>query len=273
LAPWRFEQMRFRSYRTVILPANWKTVIDAFNESYHVQGSHPQLLLTTDDTNSQNERLGKHSNMGSLLTGGGRKRRQLRPSPRLGLSDDDWDERELLSLMVNELSGSYYKEELELVERLRTEPLPEGRTALEIFNELRVEMLRRKGIDLSGFPPDDILSGGDVHYFPNVVGPFNPGSTTLFRVRPNGLNPESTIKDLWTIEWVGEGDEREMCERKFYPEWQQKDWGLVTNQDYANIVHVQAGMHSRACKGLRLNPRQENNLIHMHQVIDQYLMS
>ena len=42
--------MRFRSYRTVIIPANWKSVLDAFNESYHVQGTHPQLLRWSDDT-------------------------------------------------------------------------------------------------------------------------------------------------------------------------------------------------------------------------------
>ena len=66
-------------------------------------------------------------------------------------------------------------------------------------------------------------------------------------------------------------DEREMCERKFYPDWTAKDWGLVTNQDYANMAHVQAGMKSRGCTGLRLNPRQEQNVIHMHEVIDQYL--
>src|SRR5690606_6638900 len=129
------------------------------------------------------------------------------------------------------------------------------------------------GVDLSGFSEDNILAGADVHFFPNVVGPFNPGSTTLFRVRPNGLDPHSTIKDLWTLEWAAEDEEREMCERKFYPVWDEKDWGLVTNQDYANIVQVQAGMTSRACKGLRLNPRQEANVLHMHEVIDEYLLA
>jgi hypothetical protein len=30
-------------------------------------------------------------------------------------------------------------------------------------------------------------------------------------------------------------------------------------------------MKSRGCAGLRLNPRQEHNVIHMHEVIDDYL--
>jgi hypothetical protein len=30
-------------------------------------------------------------------------------------------------------------------------------------------------------------------------------------------------------------------------------------------------MKSRACAGLRLNARQESNILHMHRVIDRYL--
>ncbi len=49
LAPYRMHDMRFRSYLTTVLPANWKAVVDAFNEGYHVQGLHPQILPWTDD--------------------------------------------------------------------------------------------------------------------------------------------------------------------------------------------------------------------------------
>ena len=165
------------------------------------------------------------------------------------------------------------KEERQKVEDLRNNPLPAGKSAMEAYNELRVQMLRSKGTAAAGLSDEQLLSSDDVHFFPNVVGPIYPGSTTLFRVRPNGLDPDSSIKDLWTLEWVAPDDHRAMCERKFYPDWSAKDWGLVTNQDYANMAHVQAGMKSRGCSGLRLNPRQEHNVIHMHEVIDDYLRS
>ncbi len=269
LAPFRMDQLRFRSYRTVIVPANWKSVIDAFNEGYHVQGTHPQLLRWTDDTNMQYGPLGRHTHYGSM----GEVKREIRPSPRLGLGPDDYDERELLALMISELGGLFYKDERQKVEELKTKPLPEGKSAMDVYNDLRIQMLRNKGIDLTGLSDEELLATDDVHYFPNVVGPLYHGSTTLFRVRPNGLDPDSTIKDLWTLEWAAPGEEREMPERKFYPDWTAKDWGLVTNQDYANMIHVQVGMKSRGCTGLRLNPRQEHNVIHMHEVIDQYLLS
>ncbi|HEX5096820.1 MAG TPA: aromatic ring-hydroxylating dioxygenase subunit alpha, partial [Acidimicrobiia bacterium] len=47
LAPYHLERMRFRSYLTTIIDANWKAVVDAFNEGYHVQGLHSQILRWT----------------------------------------------------------------------------------------------------------------------------------------------------------------------------------------------------------------------------------
>jgi Ring hydroxylating alpha subunit (catalytic domain) len=178
-----------------------------------------------------------------------------------------------LAVMIDELGGLFLKEERQKVLDLKDKPLPEGKSAMDAYNDLRVQMLRGKGIDLGDLTDEQLLMTDDVHFFPNVVGPIYPGSTTLFRTRPNGLDPNSSIKDLWTLEWVSPDEEREMCERKFYPDWSAKDWGLVTNQDYANMAHVTAGMKSRGCKGLRLNPRQEHNVIHMHEVIDDYLCS
>ena len=60
-------------------------------------------------------------------------------------------------------------------------------------------------------------------------------------------------------------------EHRSFADWHDRDWGLITTQDYANMEHVQAGMKSRGFRGLRLNPRQESNVLHMHRVIDSYL--
>ena len=38
-------------------------------------------------------------------------------------------------------------------------------------------------------------------------------------------------------------------ERRFYPDWTEKDWGEITNQDYANMLEVQTGMQSRGLRG------------------------
>ena len=267
LAPYHVDQMRFRSYRSTVLPANWKVVVDAFNESYHVQGTHPQILPWTDDVAIEYEQFGVHSHYGRLPNA----RRQLRPSPRLGLAEGEFDEWEILAGLVAGLGGAFLKEERELVEELRSASLPPGTNLLERYQERRMELLQSRGFDVSGLAKEQMTSADDVYWFPNLVGPVYPGSAILFRVRPNGLDPDSAIKDTWVLEWPRPGDGWRIPERKFYADWTEKDWGPITNQDYANMREVQVGMKSRGCRDLRLNSRQESNILHMHRVIDRYL--
>jgi hypothetical protein len=198
-------------------------------------------------------------------------RRELRPSPRLGLRDDEIDEGEILSSLVSGLGGLFYREEREIVDELRAAALPSGTSLLEAYQQRRMELLRSRGLDVSGLEPDQMTSADDVYWFPNMVGPTYPGTAILFRIRPDGLDPDSAIMDLWTLQWPRPDQPWQMPERKLYPDWTEKDWGVITNQDFANMAHIQAGMKSRACHGLRLNPRQESNILHMHRVIDRYL--
>ena len=107
--------MRLRSYRTTIIDANWKAVVDAFNEGYHVQGLHPQILPWTDDVSIAYEQFGRHAHYGRLPGA----RRELRPSPRLGLAPDDYDEGEILAGLVAGLGGAFLGEERAAVEELR----------------------------------------------------------------------------------------------------------------------------------------------------------
>src|SRR5437016_5884771 len=61
LGPYHLEQMRLRASLSTIIDANWKAVVDAFNEGYHVQGLHRQILPWTDDVSIEYEQLGRHA--------------------------------------------------------------------------------------------------------------------------------------------------------------------------------------------------------------------
>jgi phenylpropionate dioxygenase-like ring-hydroxylating dioxygenase large terminal subunit len=267
LAPYHLDRLRLRSYRSTILPANWKVVVDAFNEGYHVQGTHPQLLPWTDDVALDYEQFALHAHYGRLPGA----RRQLRPSPRLGLGEGEFDEGEILASLVEGLGGLFYDTERALVVELRAAPVPPGQTLLGLYQGRRRQLLKDRGVNVNGLTDDQLTSAEDVYFFPNLIGPIYPGSAILFRVRPNGLDADSAIKDTWILEWPRPGAEARRPVRKFYPDWTARDWGLITNQDYANMAHVQIGMKSRGCRALHLNPRQEANLLHMHRCIDQYL--
>ncbi len=266
LSAYHLEDMRLRAHLSTVLPANWKSVVDAFNESYHVQGTHPQILAWTDDVSIAYEQLGKHARYGRLAGA----RRELRPSPRLELREDEYDEGEILAALVGGLGGAFLADERALVDELRAAGLARGEL-LPAYQSRRLELLATRGLDVSGFEADQMTSAEDVYCFPNVVGPIYPGSAILFRARPFGLDPDRAIHDTWVLEWPRPGKERRRVERRFYPDWTAHEWGEITNQDYANMAEVQTGMKSAGFDGLRLNPRQEANLLHMHRVIDGYL--
>jgi phenylpropionate dioxygenase-like ring-hydroxylating dioxygenase large terminal subunit len=275
LGPYRLDEMRFRSYRTTILPANWKAVVDAFNEGYHVQGAHPQILPWTDDVSIAYEQFERHARYGRLENAP----RRLRPSPRVADTDAtrDMDEGEILAALVAGLGGAFLGEEREIVDDLRRQPRTPGTDLLAEYQRRRRALLERRGFDTSPLTDDQMTSAEDVYWFPNMVGPIYPGSAILFRVRPNGRDPDSAIKDTWVLEWRQPGDTHDTpprpLDRKFYPDWTQRDWGEITTQDYTNLTEVQIGMKSQGFHHLRLNPRQESNVLHMHRVLDRYLQT
>ena len=269
LDAYHLDQMRFRGYQSTILPANWKAVVDAFNEAYHVQGTHPQILPWTDDVSIAYEQLGIHAHYGRLP----QARRELRPSPRLGLTTDQYDEGEILAGLVAGLGRLFLKDEMAIVDELRAQPSSPDRNLLVDYQQRRRDLLESRGLDVSGLSLDQMTSADDVFVFPNFVGPIYPGSAIVFRVRPNGVDPDSSIKDTWTLEWPRPDQPTREWQRRFYPDWTEKDWGEITNQDYSNMLEVQTGMKSHGFKGSRLNPRQESNVLHMHRVIDRYLSS
>jgi phenylpropionate dioxygenase-like ring-hydroxylating dioxygenase large terminal subunit len=272
LAPYHLEQMRLRASLGTIIDANWKAVVDAFNEGYHVQGLHPQILPWTDDVSIEYEQFGKHAHYGRLPGA----RRKLQPSPRLELARDEYDEGEILANLVAGLGGAFLAEERAAIEELRRTGPPAGQSLLDAYQARRMELLAARGFDVSGLSPELMTSADDVFCSPNVVGPIYPGSAILFRVRPYGDEPHRSIKDTWVLEWRAPGAagaETRRAQPRFFENWHDREWGEITEQDYDNLGNVQRGMRSAGWAGARLNPRQEGNILHMHRVIDQYLTS
>jgi hypothetical protein len=235
-----------------------------------VQGLHRQILPWTDDVSIEYEQFGRHAHYGRLPGA----RRQLRPSPRLHLGPDDFDEGAILASLVAGLGGAFLGEERAAIEELRAAGPPEGSTLLEAYQARRMKLLEARGFDVSGLSPELMTSADDVFCFPNVVGPIYPGSAILFRVRPLGEDPHRSIKDTWVLEWRAPdaADDRRVTP-KFFENWRDRNWGEITEQDYENLGNVQQGMRSAGWAGARLNPRQEGNILHMHRVIDEYLVS
>lgn len=264
---YRFHNLRFRSYRTIVFECNWKTAVDSFNEGYHPQALHPQMLTWFNDTLFTYEQIGQHS----CYYVPDARQREAGPSPRLGITKEERDPAELLAERIDAIAGLFPREDQAMLQDLKENGLPPGRTIGQVFDDLRIKGYERRGIDVEGLTPRDLRGSGTIHLFPNLLGPITHGNATLYRARPNGLDPTSTLLDFWALEWAPPGAEPREIERKFYDDWTTKDWGTINNQDFANLVEITTGMRSRGFRGAMLNPVQEANLLHHQRVLDTYL--
>ena len=102
---WKPETLYIESHTAKIAPANWKIAQEAFCEAYHVNGTHPQILMSLGDTNSQ---VDVWRNCARVITPGGTFSPLLLDNPptpeqqlRYGLDLREGDEVDRKSTRLN----------------------------------------------------------------------------------------------------------------------------------------------------------------------------
>ena len=183
LDPYRWERMAWTRDITIEWDCNWKTSVDAFNESYHVQGIHPQLKWYLDDVNIQIDCYGRHN-------------RYLIPfatvSPRVAVPSQ-------IPPAIHEIMVNAGMDPAEYEGRVT-----DIRRDVQLFKRAHGAA---QGKDYSLLNDDQLTD--DYHYFifPNISINAHADDLMLFRQRPHATDPNRMYYDIWMFELVPEGEE------------------------------------------------------------------
>jgi len=271
---YEFDKLRFRWYRTVVLPCNWKLAVEAFNESYHVQTTHRQVLNWLEDY-SNSGAYGRHSAFWYPMVENGPH--QMTGSSRLGREPQPDARQYILGFVEHfhkELAAMITPRAYEATQRLRTEVSADASPDEVVAKWIQFQQ-EAAIADGAGWPPitmEDVeRSHVDWHVFPNTVFLHSSVDGVLwYRARPNGDNPESCIFDIWSLVRYAPGAEPPL-KREFYKDWHDCSWGQILTQDFINLEKMQRGMKSMGFKGLRTNPVQEQAVSNFHRALYEFI--
>lgn len=262
MASYGMESMHVIKEVVIELDANWKIVLEAFLESYHLQETHPQALPFVDDVFYQLDFF--RNGHGRLHTGVGY------PSPRC-------DDRETLP------AGLAYM----LAEAGIDPATYEGR-ALDVRAALLAAKRRPDnayGLDYSGFTDSQVTDDWNYSVFPNMTFNTHPEGVLVMRFLPHPTDPEKSLYHVWVISrklkegvrppaYMGvepdvdiSGATRPACRHNSKT---NTELGEVLDQDVSNVEAVQQGLRSRAFAG-NLYSEQEQRILQFHAEVDRRL--
>ena len=267
LAPYRLEQLRATMHVAVELPCNWKVAVEAFVETYHVQGIHPQLMPYVDDVNTKFDLLGDHTRM--IVPFGV-------PSMRIEHIDQ------------GEIYESYYKVAGRVAVRDKGAPPPTPEELVlppEFFDdngewisagtvrdhliEQTIERGRAMGHDHSGLDRAQLVDDYHYHIFPSMYFNLHAGAMLLFRSRPHATDPNRSVFDVWTLRTPDLTQPLPEPAKEMQVDLATTSFGLVLDQDFDNLGEVQAGLHARSVDHITVGAA-EIRVINMHRTLRRY---
>ena len=269
IGPLDLAGMRYKWRKWLRYPANWKVVTEAFIEGYHAPATHPQTQ-SFGAGNTASAAEGLHARMWAQGVEGG---------IGVGIGKvDKLSPREIPYLAtkqaVETVWANFTDTFLEASKRVY-DTLPDDASAAEVggmLMETAYAIDAARGVEWPVVTPEQMNRVGiNWHLFPNQVILPNVTFALGFRVRPDGLNPDSCITEIYALERYPEGLEPKTSWEHSPDMLSPESWPLLLRQDFRQMNQVQEGMKSGSIKYLLPNPLQEAGVINLQRNLAEYM--
>lgn len=254
-AAWPLAARHLSAHVVRIMPCNWKVALEAFIEAYHTVAVHPQLLRTTGDTLTEYDTYGRH--VSRMITPVGMKSEHV---------DREVTDEEILQAMFLANGAALTVET--------------GSTARQVLaDQMRASLAERTGRDYSTVSDAEMLDGIEYFLFPNFMPWAGYLTPLVYRFRPNGNDPDSSVVDIMLLEPVPEGTERPapvptryLADDETFADAPELGYlGRILNQDGSTFGRIQRGLHASVRPTITLARYQESRIRHFHATLDRYL--
>ena len=271
LDPFELQNMRCRWRRWLIFDCNWKVAMEAFDETYHVPGTHPEFIRFGNFL-GWGKQQGIHSQIGFDAPKGFE---QAKNKLRLGAgADPRKSTAEMQVYTWEQVNTNTTKTLVDAALRLVDE-LPEG-TPPEKVSKHWLDSARRddaaRGVIWPTVTPEQVgRSGNAWQIFPNFQIGHAVNNMLCYTARPYGGDAEKCIFEAAVYELFPKGQEPQ-TEWTYVAEDDPR-WGSVLPQDFSNMAAVQQGMKNDGFRGPLPNPLSEGAILSLHRNLARYMGS
>jgi phenylpropionate dioxygenase-like ring-hydroxylating dioxygenase large terminal subunit len=247
------------------IDCNWKVVVDAFQEGYHIQAIHPQLLkiVVIDPTTNRFRFWGDHEVACAPFA-------VTDASP-----EDEYEGLESLPDTFPTVTG-YLPRLAQLVDTHRradgTIEYPEGVTGRTLLQRATRETLTDMGFDVAALTDAQMTDNHGWLLFPNFFMTIRAAEATVITAvpHPDG-DPNRCIWHIRSFMWLPEEFRNdfkttpvEVQEANSYP------YFLALQQDYEQMPRQQIGLRNTRLQHLQL-VHEEISVARFHTVYDRWM--
>ena len=268
LEPYRLEEMVPVLNVRESVDCNWKIVVDAFSEGYHIDAIHPELLRVLS-IDSEKERFGFFGDHFVVAV-----------PFEVANVEEFGPERQVEG--IKELPGTFpgVAEVLpsfeKLVDAYRDEHgtlnLPAGVTPRTLLQQATRETWTEKGLDVSGLTDAQMSDNHAWLVFPNFFATIRAGEATVILTvpHPDG-DPNRCIWHVIGYMWLPpEQRDASRVDLIDVDEPGSYKYFLALQQDYEQMPRQQAGLRNGRLEEISL-AQHEIRIAHFHRSIDGYL--